>query len=148
MMERRLAARLPMQLFTLETKTGQVTTVLRSTDWLNHVQFSPTDPALLMWRGRPHDLVRPADAAQRGVLAGGLRARGWASHVVPPRPWRVVGPFQRLAGRDALRRRRGGPTSVAAPGNGQATFTPDMEWIVFRSNMLGPTHVYAVAIAK
>ena len=28
------------------------------------------------------------------------------------------------------------------------TFSPDMKWIVFRSNMLGPTHVYAVEIAK
>ena len=28
------------------------------------------------------------------------------------------------------------------------TFTPDQKWIVFRSNMLGPTHVYAVEIEK
>jgi oligogalacturonide lyase len=28
------------------------------------------------------------------------------------------------------------------------TFTPDMKWIVFRSNMLGPSHVFAVEIAK
>jgi len=70
----------------------------------------------------------------------------------------------------------GGPSSVAAPGNGQwiylftptngklkteklvnlakhdyklepnVTFTPDMKWIVFRSNMHGPTHVYAVEV--
>jgi oligogalacturonide lyase len=72
----------------------------------------------------------------------------------------------------------GGPRSVAAPGNGQwiylftpkdgaleaeklvdlskhdyqlepnVTFTPDGKWIVFRSNMHGPTHVYAVEVAK
>jgi oligogalacturonide lyase len=72
----------------------------------------------------------------------------------------------------------GGPSSVAAPGNGQwiylftpdkgalkaeklvnlakhnyrlepnVTFTPDMKWIVFRSNMHGPTHVYAVEVKK
>jgi oligogalacturonide lyase len=90
----------------------------------------------------------------------------------------------------------GGPTSVAAPGNGQwiylfrpemvqdrtdgelpngkdlvrpgvfraeklvnlskhnyklepnVTFTPDMKWIVFRSNMFGPTHVFAVELEK
>ena len=90
----------------------------------------------------------------------------------------------------------GGPSSVAAPGNGQSiylfrpqvvpdrtngelpgsadliqpgvlkaeklvnlarhdyslepnvTFTPDMKWIVFRSNMLGPTHVFAVEVDK
>jgi oligogalacturonide lyase len=28
------------------------------------------------------------------------------------------------------------------------TFSPDMKWIVFRSNMFGPTHVFAVEIAK
>jgi oligogalacturonide lyase len=28
------------------------------------------------------------------------------------------------------------------------TFSPDMKWIVFRSNLLGPVHVYAVEIAK
>lgn len=28
------------------------------------------------------------------------------------------------------------------------TFSPDMKWVVFRSNMLGPTHVFAVEIAK
>jgi oligogalacturonide lyase len=28
------------------------------------------------------------------------------------------------------------------------TFTPDMKWLVFRSNMFGPTHVFAVEIEK
>ena len=28
------------------------------------------------------------------------------------------------------------------------TFTPDMKWLVFRSNMFGPTHVFAVEIDK
>jgi oligogalacturonide lyase len=28
------------------------------------------------------------------------------------------------------------------------TFSPDMKWIVFRSNMLGPVHVFAVEIDK
>ena len=72
----------------------------------------------------------------------------------------------------------GGPRSVAAPGNGQwiylftpkdgrleaeklvdlskhnyelepnVTFTPDGKWLVFRSNLHGPTHVYAVEVQK
>jgi uncharacterized protein (TIGR03067 family) len=72
----------------------------------------------------------------------------------------------------------GGPRSVAAPGNGQflylftpqngmlqaeklvdltrhdyrlepnVTFTPNGRWIVFRSNLHGPAHVYAVEVAK
>ena len=28
------------------------------------------------------------------------------------------------------------------------TFTPDNKWIVFRSNMHGATHTYAVEVAK
>ena len=28
------------------------------------------------------------------------------------------------------------------------TITPDGKWVVFRSNMHGPTHVYAAEIAK
>jgi oligogalacturonide lyase len=70
----------------------------------------------------------------------------------------------------------GGPRSVATPGNGQwiylftprggkleaerlvdlsqhnyelepnVMFTPDGKWIIFRSNMHGPTHVYAVEV--
>jgi oligogalacturonide lyase len=72
----------------------------------------------------------------------------------------------------------GGPSSVAAPGNGQwiylftpaggtvrveklvdlskhdyrlepnASFTPDGKWIVFRSNIHGASHVYAVEVRK
>ena len=48
MMEQRLAARLPMALFVIDTKTGELRTILKSADWLNHLQFSPTDPTLLM----------------------------------------------------------------------------------------------------
>ena len=48
MMEARLAAHIPMGLFTINTATGEVKTILRSTDWLNHLEFSPTDPTLLM----------------------------------------------------------------------------------------------------
>lgn len=50
MMARRLAAKLPMTLFTIDLRTGAVRNLIEhSTDWLNHLQFSPTDPALLMY---------------------------------------------------------------------------------------------------
>jgi oligogalacturonide lyase len=49
MMEQRLAAHLPMGLFIVDTRTGKVTTIHKSTDWLNHLEFSPTDPTLLMF---------------------------------------------------------------------------------------------------
>jgi oligogalacturonide lyase len=49
MMEQRLAARIPMALFTIDTKTGETKVLHRATDWLNHLEFSPTDPTLLMF---------------------------------------------------------------------------------------------------
>ena len=49
MMEQRLAARIPMALFTIDTRTGATKVLHRATDWLNHLEFSPTDPTLLMF---------------------------------------------------------------------------------------------------
>ncbi|HEU5079171.1 MAG TPA: oligogalacturonate lyase family protein [Opitutaceae bacterium] len=49
MMEERLAARLPLVLFTVDLSTGKVNPILHSTDWVNHLLFSPTDPKLLMY---------------------------------------------------------------------------------------------------
>ncbi|HTG94112.1 MAG TPA: oligogalacturonate lyase family protein, partial [Pyrinomonadaceae bacterium] len=49
MMEDRLAERRPLQLITVNTKTAEIKTLLRGTDWYNHIQFSPTDPTLLMY---------------------------------------------------------------------------------------------------
>ena len=236
MMERRLAERRPLRLITLNTKTGEVKTLLRSTDWINHIQFSPTDPSLLMfchegpwhkvdrtWTIRTdgsaltqihhrtmnmeiegheffsgdgkmiwYDLQTPK--SQVFWLAGYTIATGeriW--YHLERSEWSVhfnVSPDGTLFAGDG-----GGPSSVAAPGNGQwiylfhpelvpdrtdgawpnanfikpgifraeklvnlakhnynlepnVTFTPDMKWIVFRSNMFGPTHVFAVEIKK
>lgn len=49
MMEDRLAARLPMAMYTMHVATGEVRVVHRATDWLNHLLFSPSDPGLLMF---------------------------------------------------------------------------------------------------
>lgn len=50
MMAERLAARLPMTLFTVDLATGKIGTVMEhQTDWLNHLQFSPVDPHFLMY---------------------------------------------------------------------------------------------------
>ena len=49
MMERRLAAKVPMSLYTVNIKTGEIKMFHPATDWLNHVQFSPTDPTLMMF---------------------------------------------------------------------------------------------------
>jgi oligogalacturonide lyase len=49
MMEERLAKHYPMELFFYNIATGKTKTYNRCTDWLNHLQFSPTDPNLLMF---------------------------------------------------------------------------------------------------
>jgi oligogalacturonide lyase len=48
-MEQRLAAHLRMVLFTINLNDGVIKPILVTTDWLNHVQFSPTDPTLIMY---------------------------------------------------------------------------------------------------
>lgn len=46
---RRLALGLPMALFTVSVAEGKIDYLHRATDWLNHIQFSPTDPGQLMF---------------------------------------------------------------------------------------------------
>jgi oligogalacturonide lyase len=46
---RRLMMKIPMEIFTIDIKTGARKTIVASTDWLNHLQFSPTDPTLLLY---------------------------------------------------------------------------------------------------
>lgn len=219
MMERRLAARIPMALYTIDVKSGKVNTFNHSTDWLNHVQFSPTDSTLLMfchegpwhkvdriWTIRTdgtslrkihtramdmeiagHEFFNPdgkiiwydlqTPKGKEFWLAGVAVAAGEAiRYKVQRQEWSVhynVSPDGKRFAGDG-----GGPTSVAAPGNGQwvylftphdgalraeklvdlskhnyrlepnVTFTPDGKWLIFRSNMLGPTYVFAVELAR
>lgn len=52
MMERRLASRQPLILYTVSLVPGEnskITPLLHSTDWVNHLLFSPKDPSLLMY---------------------------------------------------------------------------------------------------
>ena len=237
MMEDRLAERRPLQLVTVSTKTGEMKPLWRGTDWFNHIQFSPSDPTLILYchEGPWHKVDRtwivrtdgtpPVKVHPRTMLMeiGGhewLSADGrwvWYDLQTPKsqvfwvagynvstgervwynlqRPeWSVhynSSPDGKLFAGDG-----GGPNSVAAPGNGQwiylfrpemlpdrtdgqlpnakelvkpgvfraerlvnlskhdyslepnVTFTPDMKWVVFRSNMFGPTHVFAVELEK
>lgn len=218
-LEARWAMRLPMALYTIAVATGEVKSVYRSNDWLNHVQFSPTDAGLLMYchegpwhkvdriwtirtdgSGRRLMHARTMDMEIAGhefwspdgktvwydlqtpkgrefwlagvALDGGRTTR----YKVAREHWSVhfnVSPDQTLFAGDG-----GGPRSVAAPGNGQwiylfrprggtleaerlvdlskhdyqlepnVSFTPDGKWIVFRSNMHGASHVYAVELAR
>ena len=237
MMENRLAERRPLQLVTVSTKTGEVKSLLRGTDWYNHIQFSPTDPTLLMFchEGPWHKVDRtwvirtdgtpPIKVHPRTMLMeiGGHEWFGadgrtvWYDLQTPRSQVFWVAGYNVSTGERTwynLKREEwsvhynsspdgklfagdgGGPNSVAAPGNGQwiylfrpelvadrtdgqlpnakelvrpgffraerlvnlskhdyslepnVTFTPDMKWLVFRSNMFGPTHVFAVEIEK
>ena len=237
MMENRLAERRPLQLITVNTKTGEVKTLLRGTDWYNHIQFSPTDPTLLMFchEGPWHKVDRTWTIRTDGTALTQIHHRTilmeiegheffgsdgkmiWYDLQTPRSQdfWlagynvssgdRIWYHLQRSewsvhynVSRDGtlFAGDGGGPNSVAAPGNGQwiylfrpelvpdrtdgqlanskelirpavfkaeklvnlskhnyslepnVTFTPDMKWIVFRSNMFGPTHVFAVEIEK
>ncbi|MEO5591753.1 MAG: oligogalacturonate lyase family protein [Chitinophagaceae bacterium] len=42
-------AKLPRTLFTIDVRTKELKKIFTDSAWLNHVQFSPTDPALLMF---------------------------------------------------------------------------------------------------
>lgn len=59
-MAQRLAADVPMDIFTIDIKTGARKVLVHSTDWLNHMQFSPADPGLLMYchEGPWHEVDR------------------------------------------------------------------------------------------
>lgn len=49
-MAERLKQNIPMEIFTIDLKTGKRNTVLRDDrNWLNHVVFSPTDPGQIMY---------------------------------------------------------------------------------------------------
>jgi oligogalacturonide lyase len=219
MMERRLAARIPMSLYTINIKTGELRFFHPATDWLNHVQFSPTDPTLMMFchEGPWHKVDRiwtiKIDGSELKKIHTRTMEMEIAGHEffsedgkwiyydlqtpkyqvfwlaryeiktgrmeklsLTKREWSVhynVSPDGKLMSGDG-----GGPNSVARGDNGQfiylfrpkdgkliseklvnlekhdyslepnGTFTPDGKWVVFRSNMLGPTHVYAVEISK
>jgi len=218
-LEARWLARRPMRLFTINVKTGEVRTFHPSTDWLNHVQFSPTDPTLLMFchEGPWHKVdriwtIRTDGSELRKVHTRTMEMEIWGHEFFSPDGKAIWYDLQTpksqvfwLAGYDIASGRLtrykverqnwsvhynaspdgklfagdgGGPQSVAAPGNGQwiflftprggslvveklvdlskhdyrlepnVSFTPDGRWVVFRSNIHGATHVYAVEVKK
>jgi oligogalacturonide lyase len=218
-LEARWAAHLPMRLYTVRVRDGAIKTFHPCKDWLNHVQFSPTDPTLMMFchEGPWHkvDRIWTIGADGSGVRKIHSRAADMeiAGHEFFSADGKIVwydlqtpkGKEFWLAGRvlaneETIKYRvarehwsvhynaspdgryfagdGGGPRSVAAPSNGQwiylytprdgkleveklvdltrhdyrlepnVAFTPDGQWIVFRSNMHDATHVYAVEVRK
>ncbi|HTQ39699.1 MAG TPA: oligogalacturonate lyase family protein [Pirellulales bacterium] len=242
----RYAAHRPMKLFTMDIKTGETQTFHPSTDWLNHVQFSQTDPMLMMfchegpwhlvdriWTIHPgsdeaklmHPRTMPNEIAGHEFFGYDGKTvwydlqtprsdKFWLAGVNVDTGERLRYPLERSQWSVHYNQSHdgklfagdgGGPGSVAnrtplpdnkplnPPGNGQwiylftpvagemdtmqvggetvkigkfkaeklvdmskhnyefepnLTFTPDNKWIVFRSNMHGPVHTYAVEIAK
>lgn len=227
----------PRVLFTVNTKTGATKDILREHEWLGHLQFSPTDPNLIMFchEGTWHEVDRvwtihadgtgltkihtrimnmeiagheffSSDGAHiwydlqtpRGLdfwLAGYKVATGkrtwyhldrneWSVHFnvspdgklfagdggdsemvarAPNGKWIYLFRPERVP--DVAGVKASNSDSLIDPGffkserlvnmskhdyrlEPNVTFSPDMKWIVFRSNMLGPTHVFAVEIAK
>src|SRR5262245_23448708 len=219
-LEARWAARLPMALYTIGIDTGEVRAFHKGNgDWLNHVQFSPTDPTLLMFchEGPWHKVDRIWTIRTDGTGLRLMHARTMEMEIAGHEFWSPDGkavwydlqtPKSKefwlatvsVGGGRVLRYRvarehwsvhfnispdrllfagdGGGPRSVAAPGNGQwiylftpgddglgveklvdlsahdyqlepnVTFTPDGKRIVFRSNIHGASHVYAVDVEK
>ena len=234
MMEQTLAAHLPRALFTVNAQTGELKVIHRSTDWLNHLEFSPTDPTLLMfchegpwhkvdriWTMRTdgsritlvhhramemeiaghefwshdgktiwYDLQTPRGevfwVAGYNVETGirtwyHLQRNEWSIHFnVSPDGTLFCGdggdPGQVAHAPDGewiylfhpeLVANRGGPETkdLIRPGifhserlvnmskhnyrlEPNVSFTPDQKWVVFRSNMFGPTYVFAAEVAK
>ena len=227
----------PRVLFTVNTKTGESKDILHEHEWLGHLQFSPTDPNLIMFchEGTWHEVDRvwtvrtdgtgltkihtrtmnmeiagheffSSDGAMiwydlqtpRGQdfwLAGyqvatakrtwyHLQRNEWSVHFnvspegtlfagdggdsemvarAPDGKWIYLFRPERVP--DVAGVKAANSANLIDTGFFKAerlvnmskhdyrlepnvTFSPDMKWIVFRSNMLGPVHVYAVEIAK
>jgi oligogalacturonide lyase len=207
-------------LFTLNTSTGEVKTFGYAYAWLNHLQFSPTDPTLLMYchEGTWHEIDRiwtiRTDGSDRKLwhkrtmdmeiaghefwdpsgktiwydlqtprsqvfwLAGvNIETGERLKYKVERDQWSIhfnVSSDGKLFCGDG-----GDPGQVAFAKDGMwiylfrpqadgtlkwerlvnmkkhnyrlepnVTFTPDMKYVVFRSNMHGPTHVYAVEVER
>ncbi len=237
-MNERLEARIPMEIFTIDIKTGARKVVVASDkDWLNHIQFSPTDPNLIMYchEGPWHKIDRiwivRTDGTGNQLIHKRIMNMEIAGHEFfsPDGKW-IWYDLQTPRGQDfwvagyelATGKRKwfhlernewsvhfnlspdlkrfsgdGGDSEMVAhapdgkylylftpndipdvagihapgaehlisPGyftseklvdmrkhdyrlEPNMTFTPDNKWIVFRSNMEGANHVYAVEVAK
>jgi oligogalacturonide lyase len=237
-MNDRLESRIPMEIFTIDIKTGARKVVVASDkDWLNHIQFSPTDPNQIMychegpwhkidriWTVRTdgtgntlihkrvmnmeiagHEFFSPdgkwiwydlqTPRGQDFWVAGYELATGkrkwfhlerneWSVHynlsrdlthfsgdggdnemVAHAPDGKYLYLFTPNDIPDVAGIHAPGAENLISPGYFSAeklvnmakhdyrlepnmTFTPDNKWIVFRSNMEGANHVYAVEIAR
>ncbi len=233
MMEERLASRQWMSLFIVDAKTGKTKIIHKATDWLNHLEFSPTDPTLLMFchEGPWHKVDRLWTMRTDGTHIAKIHTRTMAMEIWGHEFWSHDGKtiwydlqtprgevfwlagynvetgertwyhLQRdewsihfnvthdgtlfcgdggdegqvahakdgrwiyLFRPEAIANRGVDDKGFVRPGVLRAerlvnmskhqyrlepnvSFTPDMKWVVFRSNMFGPTYTFAVEVAK
>jgi oligogalacturonide lyase len=227
----------PHVIFTLNTRTGELKDVYQEREWLNHLQFSPTDPGLIMFchEGPWHEVDRVWTLRTDGTgltkihtrtmnmeiagheffssdgqtiwydlqtprgedfwVAGCEIATGrrtwyhlqrdeWSVHfnvspdgklfagdggdsemVAHAKDGKWIYLFRPERIPDVAGIKNSSSTSLIDPGVFKAerlvnmsrhdyrlepnvTFSPDLKWIIFRSNMHGAVQVYAVEIAK
>jgi oligogalacturonide lyase len=233
MIQERWAARLPMGLYTVNIATGEIKTIHKSNDWLNHLLFSPADPGLLMFchEGPWHQVDRIWTIRTDGTELTKIHTRTMEMEIWGHEFWSADGKtiwydLQTprgesfwLAGYNVETGERtryhlerdewsihfnvsrdgalfcgdgGDPGQVARAQDGRwiylfrpelipnrgvqsrefvkpgvlraerlvnmskhdyrlepnVSFTPDRKWVVFRSNMFGPTYVFAVEVEK
>jgi len=93
MMEERFAARLPMALFTVNLASGEIKTIHKSRDWLNHLLFSPADPGLLMFchEGPWHKLDRIWTIRTDGTQLKKIHTRTMAMEIFGHEFWSADG---------------------------------------------------------
>jgi len=233
----RIHAGPPHVIFTVNTRTGEIKDVDREREWLNHLQFSPTDPGLILFchEGPWHEVDRIWTIRADGTGLTKIHTRTMnmeiAGHEFFSADGRTIwydlqtprGEDFWVAGYEIATGRRtwyhltrnewsvhfnvspdgtmfagdgGDPEMVAHAPDGKwiwlfrpqelpnvagiknpddptlihagffyaerlvnmakhdyrlepnVTFSPDEKWVIFRSNMFGPTHVFAVEIAK
>ena len=93
MMEERLAKHYPMELFFYDLRTGKTKKCNRCTDWLGHLQFSPTDPALLMFchEGPWHKVDRIWTIRSNGRQLTKIHTRTMAMEIAGHEFWSADG---------------------------------------------------------
>jgi oligogalacturonide lyase len=75
----RLEAHVPEEMFTVNLQTGEYRIILKGTDWLKSVHFSPTDPDVILYS---HDAP---DANTEVDRIWSIRADGTQNHVIHQR---------------------------------------------------------------
>jgi oligogalacturonide lyase len=126
MMEDRLAAHLPMAMFTVNALTGETKIIQRSTDWLNHLEFNPTDPTLLMFchEGPWHKVDRIWTMHANGSNIQLIHKRTMAMEIAGHEFWSADGKILCTTCRRRAERCSGWPGTTCRPVSG-----PGITWI-------------------